>query len=303
MKGSTRVTAVVFIVLANLLGGLTYLGQDQALAGLPFATITFGRNLVALLLMAVWMQRTGGITWRYPRADFLRLILLGIVAYAFPLLLGTLGTEWSTPANGSILILLEPCAILVFARILLGEHVRRLQMMGIALGFAGGLFIVLTDSPVDSLLEGQHLRGNLLLALHAVLWGLYSPLMKPLAMRYRAMDVTFMSMVLAQVVLIPAMLFESDSWESSPQLVPALWWTLALGLGGSFAATLLWTASLKYLKASTVAPFVFLQPVAGVLGAAIWLGKPVTSAALVGGSLIAIGVLCVILKPRFKSAA
>ena len=302
MKGSTRTTAVVFIVLANLLGGLTYLAQDQALTGLPFATITFGRNLVALLLMAAWMQRTGGITWRYPRADFLRLTLLGIVAYALPLLLGTLGTEWSTPANGSILILLEPCAILVFARLLLGEHVRRLQMLGISFGFAGGLFIVLNDAPVDSLLEGQHFRGNLLLALHAVLWGLYSPLMKPLAMRYRAMDVTFMSMVLAQVLLIPAMLVESDSWGNSPQLMPALWWTLALGLGGSFAATLLWTASLKHLKASTVAPFVFLQPVAGVLGAALWLDKPVTSAALLGGALIAGGVVCVILKPRTRSA-
>jgi drug/metabolite transporter (DMT)-like permease len=285
-------------VLANLLGGLTYLAQDRALTGLPFATITFARNLIAMLLMAVWMQRTGGITWRYPRPDFLRLLLLGVVAYGLPLLLGTLGTQWSTAANGSILVLMEPCAILVFARILLGEHIRRLQLLGIGFGLAGGLFIVLRDAPVDSLLDGQHLAGNLVLALHAILWGLYSPIMKPLAMRYRAMDVTFMSMVLAQVLLLPAMLLEVGRWEAGPQLGAALWWTLALGVGGSFAGTVLWTVSLKHLKASTVAPFVFLQPVAGVLGAAIWLGTPVTSAALLGGVLISIGVLCVILKPR-----
>lgn len=306
MKLPDRATALLFIILANLLGGLTYLAQDRALLGLPYATITFARNLIAMLLMAVWMQRTraitGGITWRYPRPDFLRLLLLGVVAYGLPLLLGTLGTEWSTPANGSILILMEPCAILLFARILLGEHIRRLQFLGIILGLAGGLFIVLNDAPVDALLEGRHLQGNLILALHAILWGLYSPLMKPLAMRYRAMDVTFMSMVLAQVLLLPAMLFEVGDWHAGPDLATALWWTLGLGVGGSFAGTVLWTASLKHLKASTVAPFVFLQPVAGVIGAAVWLDRPVTGAALTGGLLIGVGVVFVILRPRAKAA-
>ncbi len=293
-----RSTAILFIVLANVLGGLTYTAQDLALEGLPFATITFGRNLVAMLMMAVWMQRSGGITWRYPRPHFTRLLILGVVAYAAPLLLGTIGTDWSTAANGSILILFEPCAILLFARILLGEHIRRLQFLGIALGLAGGLFIVLRDAPVDGLFVEQHLAGNLLLLLHAVLWGLYSPIMKPLAVQYRAMDVTFMSMVLSQVVMVPAMLLEAPTWSAGPALAPALWWTLALGVLGSFAGTVLWTASLKHLKASTVAPFVFLQPVAGVLADALGRDKPVTADAIVGGMLIGVGVVCVIWRPK-----
>ncbi len=298
---SGRTFALIAIAVANILGGLTYLAQDFALDGLPFATISFLRNLVALLMMAVWMQSRGGITWRYPRPVFLRLCVLGVFAYASPLLLGTLGTQWSTAANGSILILMEPCAILLFAWILLGEHVRRLQLLGIAFGLAGGLFIVLRDAPVDGLLEGQHLRGNIILAAHAILWGLYSPVMKPLAVRYRAVDVTFMSMVLAQLLLVPAMLTEVGEWSAGPQLSEALWWTLALGVGGSFAATVLWTASLKHLKASTVAPFVFLQPVAGVIGDAVGRGRPVTGAALTGGVLIAVGVLCVIYRAKSRS--
>jgi len=293
-----RSTAILCIVLANVLGGLTYTAQDLALEGLPFATITFGRNLIAMLMMAVWMQRSGGITWRYPRPHFTRLLVLGVVAYGAPLMLGTIGTDWSTAANGSILILFEPCAILLFARILLGEHIRRLQFLGIALGLAGGLFIVLRDAPVDGLFAERHLAGNLVLLLHAILWGLYSPIMKPLAVQYRAMDVTFMSMVLSQVVMVPAMALEVPSWSAGPALADALWWTLALGVLGSFAGTVLWTASLKHLKASTVAPFVFLQPVAGVLADAVGRGKPVTGDAIVGGMLIGIGVVCVIWRPR-----
>jgi drug/metabolite transporter (DMT)-like permease len=298
-----RSFAILAIVLANLLGGLTYVGQDLALKGLPFATITLGRNLVAMVFMAIWLVSTKGITWRYPRADFIRLLVIGVVAYAMPLLLGTIGTQWSTAANGSILILFEPCAILIFARLLLGEHVRRMQAVGIAVGMVGAFFIVLKDAPVDGLLEGQHLRGNLVLALHAVLWGLYSPVMKPIAGRYGAVDVTFMTMVLAQLVLIPAALFEVDQWQAGPELMPALGWTVGLGLFGSFAATVLWTASLKHLKASAVAIFVFLQPLAGVGGDAIASGRAITPEAMIGGAFIAVGVLLVVLRPRQREAS
>ena len=300
-----RRLALTAIAVANVLGGLTYLGQDLALEGLPFATITLLRNLVALVLMAIWMGPRR-ITWRYPARDLGRLTLLGVLAYAAPLLLGTLGTRLSTAANGSILILLEPCAILVFARLLLGEHVRTGQAAGIACGLVGGLLIVLRDTPADGLLVQEHLLGNVLLAAHAMLWGLYSPLMKPLAERYRPMDVTFMSMVLAQVLLLPAALVELPELAAGPALAdlwPALGWTLALGIGGSFAATVLWSWSLRHLQASSVATFVFLQPLAGVLGDAVFRGGRVSSEALLGGACIGVGVLLVLLPGRRRAPA
>jgi len=292
-----RSLALAAIIAANLIGGLTYLLQDLALDGLPFGTITLGRNLIAMAAMLVWLGPRN-ITWRYPRADLLRLLLLAVVAYALPLLLGTVGTQLSTAANGSILILVEPCAILLFARLLLGEAVRPLQFAGIGVGLLGALVIVLRDAPPDGLLVEEHLRGNLLLALHAVLWGLYSPLMRPLVQRHRAMDVTFMSMLLAQVLLLPAALAEVPQWSAGPALLPALGWLLVLGLLGSFGGTVLWTWSLRTLPAAAVAPFVFLQPLAGVAGDALFRGRAVSPQAVLGGLFIAAGVLLVMWPAR-----
>jgi O-acetylserine/cysteine efflux transporter len=79
-------------------------------------------------------------------------------------------------------------------------------------------------------------------------------------------------------------------------------WTLWLGLLGSFLGTVLWTYSLTQLRASTIAPFVFLQPFAGVLSGHLVLGEVITTEALVGGAFIALGVVLVVLRPRARAA-
>jgi len=295
--------AYALIAVANVIGGLTYLGQKLALEALPPATIIFGRNLVALAGMAVWLGMRGGVCWRYARSDWGRLVVLGVLAYAAPLVLGNVGVEWSTAGNGSILILLEPAAILVFSRWLLREHVGVVQVAGIAVGLLGALFIVLEDAPVGDLLAGPHMAGNVVLVIHGVLWGLYSPVMRPLAQRYPALDVTFVAMVVAQLALVPVTVLEWDAWHAGPELGGALAWTAALGLFASFLGTVMWTWSLRHLQATTIAPFVFLQPVAGVLADYLVLGEVLTSSAVAGAGLIAVGVVLVVRRTAHSASA
>lgn len=286
--------AFALIVLANIIGGSTYLAQKLALEGLPPATVTLLRNVIAMACMALFAARSGGLRLRFPAADQRRLALLGIVAYALPLWLGIIGLRWSTSGNGSLLILLEPPAILFFSRLLLGDRLRVVQALGIAAGLAGALCIVLEQAPLGDLLAADHLRGNLVLAAHGVMWGLYSPLMQPLARRWRALDITFMSMVWACAVLLPAALLESGDWHAGPTLLPALQWTLALGVVASFGGTVMWNVALGRLSASSIAPFVFLQPLAGVIAGHLVLDETLTRDALFGGLLIGAGVLLVI---------
>lgn len=287
--------ALVAIVVANVIGGTTYLAQKMALPGLPPATITLLRNLLAMGCLFGWAAASGGLRLGFTRREHVRLALLGVLAYATPLLLGIVGLRHSTAGNGSILILLEPVAIVFFARILLGEAVRGGQAAGLLLGLLGALVIVLEGADAADLFSGAHLQGNLILAAHGVLWGLFSPLMAPLLQRHRSLDVTFAAMAWALVLLLPAALLEAPGWQAGPALAPALLWTVALGVIGSFGGTLLWVWSLRALSPGTVAPFVFLQPLAGVLAGHLVLAEVLSEQALLGGALIGAGVLLVIL--------
>lgn len=290
-----KALALAAIVAANLVGGSTYLAQEEALRGLPAATITLLRNLLAMGCLLAWGLSSGGLRLRFSAREHARLALLGTTAYAAPLLLGIVGVDWSTSGNGSILILLEPVSIVFFAWLLLREHVRRAQLAGLALGLLGALVIVLEGADASGLLAGELLAGNLLLAAHGVLWGLYSPLMAPLVQRHRSLDVTFMSMAWALLLLVPGALLERDAWQAGPALAPALAWTAALGVLASFGGTVLWVWSLRTLTPATVAPFVFLQPVAGVGADLLVHARAPSPQALTGGIVIAAGVVLVIL--------
>jgi len=300
-----KLVAYALIATANLIAGLTYLGQQIALEAVPPATMAWLRNLVALACMTGWLAARGGVRWRYERADLARLTVLGCLAYAAPLTLGIVGVQWSTAANGSILILMEPGAILVFSWLLLRERIGARQVGGVALGLAGGLAIVLADeaTQLDALVDRDLLTGNLVLVLHALLWGLFSPVAKPLTERHRSMDVTFAAMVLANLVLLPAALAEGVAWIGHPRLLPALGWTLGMGVLASFLGTVFWVESLRWLPASRVAPFLFLQPVAGVLGDWAVLGRLPSEAVLSGAALITAGAVLVVWPPRRPARA
>jgi DME family drug/metabolite transporter len=122
--------------------------------------------------------------------------------------------------------------------------------------------------------------------------------MLPLARVHRPSDVTFAAMAWGMLLLVPAALAESAQWQAGPALPPALWWTLALGVVAGFGGTLMWVEALRHLDGATVAPFVFLQPLAGVLAGHLVLDERLSGEALVGGLLIAAGVLLVLLPQR-----
>ncbi len=283
--------AVLMMLFCNVIGGLTYPWQKMALEGLPPATITALRSLLAIGCMAGWIvAKEGRLRWPWDRRATGRLAVVGTAGLAFPLMLGIWGLERSTAANASILILLEPVSILVFSHLLLRERVGGTRGAGVAIGIAGALCVVAEDLGSASLLGSGHFAGNLMLAASAVLWGVYSPVISPLAKKHSAVELAFATQVVAQVMFTPAAILESNRWVAGPHLGEALLYTAILGLLASFLGTVLWVRALRDLPASVVAPFVLLQPAIGAGAGVLLLDERLSNWALAGAALAACGV-------------
>lgn len=299
-RPSARSLALAAIVSANVLGGISYPAQKLASEGLPPATVTLLRNLVALVLLFVLVRRRGPLV-PWERRENLRAAAIGVLAFALPMWLGIVGVNLvgeRGASNASILILLEPVTIVVLAGLFLGERITGLRMLGVALGLAGALVIVLEGASLSALFAGEDLVGNLVLALHGVLWGLYTPLAKPLSGRRDALELCLRVTFVGVLVLIPLAARELAGWTPGPLLLPSLAWTVALGLFVSFGSTVLWLRALAHLEASRVAGFVFLQPLAGVLVGVGLLGERLSPVILTGAALISAGVALDLLPAR-----
>ena len=283
---------ILLLVFCNVVGGLTYSWQKTALAGLPPATMTCLRSLVGIALMALLLVARREPLWPFERRETGRLALLGSLGLAAPLLLGAEGVRLSTAANASILILLEPPSVVFFAWLLLRERVGARRSLGIGLGLAGALAVV-TEGATNgvTLFRGEHFLGNVLLAASGILWGLYSPLTKPLVERRSAVATTMGAMVFAVLLFLPFVAVELSAWRPGPEFGRALTHTLLLGVVASFLGTVLWTFALRDLPAAAVAPLILIQPVVGAAAGMISHGERVSLQAAVGGALVAVGAL------------
>jgi len=284
-----RWLAILCIVGANVFGGAAYPAQKAALEGLPPATVTFLRNLVALIVLIV-VARRPGVRPPWSAAEARRAGVIGIFAFALPMWFGVIGVKHSSAANASILILLEPVTIVAIAWLLQGERIGPRKLAGLVLGLSGALAIVLEDVQPGGWLGGEHLYGNAILALHGILWGCHTPLAKPLSERHDPISLCLRVMGVGTLFLAVPAALEAGEWQAGPTLVPALLWTLALGLFVSFGSTVLWIAALRRIPSTSVAGFVFLQPFTGVLMGFALYGEGLSAAARVGAALIAAGV-------------
>lgn len=287
----TRRLALVAIVLANVFGGVSYPLQKAALEGLPAGTVTWLRNALAVVALFVFLRWRGRPAGVWPHADRRRAWVLGTLAFALPMWLGIVGVQRSSAANGSILILLEPVTIVALAWLVYREAIGPLKLASLVLGLLGALVIVFGEgASLSALLDGRQAFGNALLALHGVLWGCYTPLAKPLTERHDPLELALRAAAIGTLALTPVALLEFAQWHAGPELAQALGYTAVLGLFVSFGSTAMWLWALRHLPSTSVAGFVFLQPLAGVLVGTLFLGETLERAVWLGGALIAVGV-------------
>jgi drug/metabolite transporter (DMT)-like permease len=290
---------VAVAIVANLVGGTSYVGTKIALAGLSETTVVVVRTVVALAVLLPIVGRGIGPILRATGSDRRHLLAMGALGYALPLVLGSYGLRRSTATNAALLIGTEPLAVVLLGSLVLGETLGRLRILALALGLVGATIIVVNGIPFVGVRYAPHPVGDLLLIAHGAAWGVYTVAAKRLLARYEPIAVSAASLLVGLPFLAGLAALEAPAfpWDAA-RLVPALAAAVLLGLVVSAGMTVLWNVALRGLDASRMAGFIFLQPLSGVLVATVALGEPVTIYALVGGTLVLAGAYVLAIEER-----
>lgn len=278
--------AFFYLLAANGLGGASYLGSAYALRGYPATAVVFWRTLVGAAIFLPFL--IPALQRRYAPALWLRMAMVAVFGYAAPLLLGTIGQNWSSATNASLLIGIEPISLVLLSALFLGERLTWAKAAAIACGTLGAGLITLQGIPFWTVAIRPQLRGDLLLIVHGFCWSLYSIIGKPALKEVDPMAFTSITTALS---LLPIAAAAFPAVNVSPALPSpsALGGVLFLGVGVTFLGTLSWNKALQLVPASRLANFIFLQPLIGVLLGVLIENDRFTAWSAAGGGLILAG--------------
>jgi drug/metabolite transporter (DMT)-like permease len=277
--------ALAYLLICNALAGATYVSLSWTLRGFSAPAATFWRLLLAAACFApfVWPRlKEEGIS----RQDWGRIVVVGSFGLAFPSMAGAVGMKHSSAVNAALLTGLEPIGILLLSAAFLGEAVSSLKIAALVLSLVGSSMIAVQGAPW-ALKLSPHWKGDLILIFSAGLWAIYTVTAKSALKRVRPLVFTAMTTAVGACACLPFALT-----TLIPVDPPALsLWSFAFQVVGiTLVATLLWNKALALVPASTMANFVFLQPLLGVVFAALAGEGRLTGWSTAGGALIVAGV-------------
>ena len=265
---------------------------------IELAWLRYAAASACLLALALALDPRG--VGRLLRESFGRTLLtgsLGVAGYNLALNYG----ETQVPATMAVLLIpVNPVLVLLLAAAFLGETLGRAKWAGSALAIAGLAAVVLA-APQGMRGWGSHPAGGVAACLGAALaWALYVLFSKSLYRVAGPLAVTAATTALGTLPVLPFVMSQSGldlgDWHAAAwaHLVSGgpgpLGWLAYLVFGSTVLAFLLYQAGIKHLPAGTVALYIYLMPVFGLIWGYGVLGERVTAAQLGGAIVLLAGV-------------
>jgi drug/metabolite transporter (DMT)-like permease len=243
--------------------------------------------IVGLVVLAGVFRLTGA--WRLPASRELPEILtVGLVGFTLNQILYARGLHLTTASHAALIFTLTPLVVFGLSWALGQVHVRRLDLVGLALGVAGAALII--GWPDRGAAGRSPIVGDLLMIGAAITWGVWTVLAAPIVRRRGSLDGTFWVSVAGTLGMVP---FATPGLLAQDWALP--WWAVAgivySGVISAALASVLWYAAVEGLGAARTGIYTNLESLFAVVASALLLGEHVAFTALIGGTVVVAGVL------------
>jgi len=255
-------------------------------------------RLTGAALAFVLLQRKLTPLFRMPTKDFWLLALcsmLGVVGNQF---LYVKGLSLTTVINVTLLSTTIPVFAL-FVSILFGyDQLSFRRLIGIALAAGGVIYLV---NPARADLSAQTTAGNLLIVSNSLLYAIYLVISKTLLERYGAFNVITWIFLVGSVVTVPVGIY-SLRQENVGAITSGVWLLLVfIIIFPTVGAYYLNAWALSKVPPSTVAIYIYLQPLIAFGFAPLLLGEQWSSRTIIAAILIFMGVAVVTKRGRSRA--
>jgi drug/metabolite transporter (DMT)-like permease len=223
----------LFVSVAGIWGA-SFLFIDIGLDALPPGMITLmrvGLGALALAVLPLPRRRTS-----IDPGDRLRLVMLSVFWVALPFTLFPIAEQHISSAVAGLLNGGTPIFAAIFAMVLLRQPTRGAQLLGIAVGFVGVVFVSLPSIGDGS----SETFGVALVVLATVCYGFAVTVAGPLQQRYGSVNLMAKVLALATLWTTPAGLWQIGDahWEIGPIAAVSVLGVVGTGIAFALMGTL-----------------------------------------------------------------
>lgn len=237
----------------------------------PFYNLILGKYISPLAMVTASLIVAAALSWvpaiwqgreRIERSDWALIIVAALLMGVVRKMMMMFGLSRTSPIDGSIIATLVPLIVLVVSVIARIDRLTTLKVLGLIIGFAGAVAVVLTsDSPTHAKSETW---GNIMMICSGVVTALYMVFFKRLASKYRITTILRAIYTISALVLLPVgmdSIIESDFADMNGKLWAAALFVLIVP---TYLPNLLLNYSLRYLPPTMSSTYTYIQPVLAV---------------------------------------
>ena len=233
------------------------------------------------------------------KGDFLKIAAASCVGLFIPQMTFLMAITMATSIDTAIMSTLGPIFTMVFAFLFLKEPITGKKAGGVALSFAGVIFLILNSVHEGGASESSPMGIGLLLV-NSLSFALYLGLFRPLISKYSV--VTFMKWMFLFSLLLSLPFSMKGLLETDFLAIPALvrWEIGYLIFFATFVAYSLIPFGQKQLRPTLVSMYTYLQPIIAAV-ISIWTGLDVVTWQKCLATILIVGG--VVLVSRSRAAA
>lgn len=243
-----------------------------------------------------WLVSFFGPKEKIQPQDFPRIITAAFFGVALNMLTFFKGLSYTSPISSAVIMVTTPIIVLILSAIIMKERMEIRKIIGILLGLFGTAFLILYGKSMGNATNAS--LGNFLVFINAVSYGFYLIIVKKLMDNYNAFTFVKWIYTFGLLMVIPFgwREYQEIQWQTIPATI--LWEIGFVVVFTTFFTYLFNLVSMRELKPTTVAVFIYLQPLFATIFA-MSLGKDqLTWVKMVSATLIFVGVYLVTKKVK-----
>jgi drug/metabolite transporter (DMT)-like permease len=246
-------------------------------------------------LIFVALQRGSG---RIKRADWLVLVLASLLGVVLNQFLYVKGLSLTTAINATLIGTAIPVVTLWVGVLMKQDRVTPRKLIGILIAGCGVIYLI---SPTQASFSGPTRFGDVLVVSNSIAYGAYLAVSKDLTARYGALTVIKWIFIVACLFTLPVGA-PAIGQMISAHLSAGIWMRIVyIILFPTVGAYYLNAWALARVPPSTVAVYIYLQPLVAFALAPWMLGEKLTLRTLAAAALIFAGVAVVTRRSRSRA--